>query len=311
MIYKNIAILGADSLLGQALCRQLERDTNVSLHAISDAALNTFSPEGLTTNLRQHETELVLNAHHRGGGLGLLKDVPADLFMENIAIDIQFIPSCHKAAVRKYVNILPNCIYPNDLPVPYLESQLWQGLPESIVAPYALTKKLSLVQANAFKQQYDFHSISLIVTAVYGPNDNFHPDKSQVIPSMIVKFDRCSREAAASVALWGSGNATREFIYVDDAAVAILKAANEYDEPEPMNICSGEELRISDLAGAVAGVIGYTGKIEWDTSKPVGCLRKCLSAEKMRRRLRYTPTHSLEAGLKKTVNWYYANAKHR
>ena len=268
MRFNNIAILGSDNLLGRAFVRQLEIEKNISLHAISHQDLEAFSPEELTKKLEKNNIELVLNVHSRGGGLGLLKDIPADLFMANIAIEMHFIPCCYKAGVKKYVNILPNCVYPDNLPVPYLERQIWEGLPENNVAPYALSKKISLVQSKAFKNQYDFHSINLVVTAVYGPFDNFHPEKSQVIPSMIVKFDLSMKEEASSLLFWGSGNATREFIYVDDAAEGILEAAEDYDDPDPMNICTGIELRISELATSVAEIIGYSGKIEWDITKP-------------------------------------------
>lgn len=310
MKYKNIAILGSDSLLGLAICKELESKNDVSVQPITHEDLCIFSTEGLIQKLKKHRVELVLNTHHRGGGLGFLQNFPADLFMENIGIDIHFIPCCYKAGAKKYVNILPNCVYPALLPVPYLESQIWEGLPEDTVASYSLTKKISLVQSNAFKQQYDFHSINLIVTALYGPNDNFNSEKSQVIPSMILKFDSMLKVEAATVSFWGSGNATREFIYVEDAAKGILEASNKYEHPEPMNICTGEEVRISDLALIVAEVIGYTGKIEWDTSKPEGCLRKCLSNEKMTSQLKYKTEHSLRAGIKKTVDWFNTNAKH-
>ena len=141
MIFGKIAILGADTLLGQALYRQLEYKTDITIQSITSEDLNKYTPEDLTTRLKNHNIAMVFNAHNRGGGLGLLKEAPADMFMENIDIDIHFIPSCYKAGIKKYINILPNCVYPNELPVPFLESQIWEGLPEITVAPYSMTKK--------------------------------------------------------------------------------------------------------------------------------------------------------------------------
>ena len=310
MDFDKISILGSDTILGQALLKQLKCDKNISVQTITSKELNQFTPKELTLKLKSNNISIVFNTHNRGGGLGFLKKVPADLFMENISIDIHFIPSCYKAGVKKYVNILPNCVYPNGLPVPYLESQIWEGLPENTVAPYSMTKKISILQSKAFKHQYSFNSINLIVTAVYGPNDNFHTEESQVIPAMIIKFDQNIEKNTPFIKFWGSGNATREFIYVDDAASGIIKAAKKYDQIDPLNICSGEEWRIKDLAIKLAKIIGYKGDILWDKSKPEGCFRKCLSAEKMKKQIHHELKYTLEEGLKKTVDWYNFNEKH-
>lgn len=302
-----VGLFGSDTMLGKALTRLLCQREEVLLVPFPCSKLESLRPLQLSEEVRSHQIEWVINAHNENFGLGYLKKEPVKMFMNGVLNDVHFIPACHSAGVKKYINVLPNCIYPSDLPVPFLEDQLWDGLPEETVVSYSMTKKLSLVQSKAYRDQYDFQSIHLIITAIYGPEDCFDPEKGQVIPSMITKFDRLCHEKVPHVTLWGSGMATREFIYVDDAAMGIWDAALHYDGAQPMNLSSGDEVRIMELAQKVSECFGYQGEIIWDKEKPEGCKRKCLSNRRMLEHLKYRPQTNLKDGLEQTIQWYREN----
>ena len=302
--FQSFLIIGKDGLLGMALERRLKQ-MGVVIHSLTHDEVDSLPIEALTVYLRKLAPEMAINVYNRGGGIGKNKKVPADLFMQNISVDMNLLPACHRAGLRKYVNVLPNCIYPDRTPVPFREQDLWSGYPEEIVSYYAMTKKLLMVQADAFRKQYDFSGINLIVTAAYGPYDVFNSEEAQVIPSMISRFDRAVREGREKVEFWGSGKATREFLYADDAAAAILKAALEYNDRAPINICSQEEISVRELAETIARLYSYQGEIGWDVSKPEGIMRKCLSAEVWNRQMGALTLTPIQEGLRRTIEWYH------
>jgi GDP-L-fucose synthase len=305
MKIKTILLLGSDSILGVALRSRLSLKYQIALFELTHVEIDCLNSIQLQDRIKKISPDLAINVYSRGGGIGKNQRIPADLFMQNIMYDMYLLPSCHMAGVKKYVNILPNCIYPEGITVPFKESDLWRGYPEETISYYAMAKKLTMVQANAFRKQYNFNSINLIVTATYGPNDMFDPLESQVIPSMIVKFASAIESKSDRMIFWGSGKATREFIYEEDAAEAILMASFSYNDQLPLNICTSEEISINELARLISSKIGFKGEILWDHNKPEGILRKCLSNEILCKAIDFTPSTSIEEGINKTIQGYY------
>jgi GDP-L-fucose synthase len=206
--------------------------------------------------------------------------------------------------VKKFVAIGTICAYPKFTPVPFEETQLWYGYPEETNAPYGLAKKMLLVQAQAYRQQYGFNAIYLLPVNLYGPGDNFNPESSHVIPALIRKFTEAVRTNAKTVDVWGTGTATREFLYVDDAATAITLATERYDKPDPVNIGSGNEISIRDLVTLISDLTGYTGQVHWDTGKPDGQPKRCLAVNRAENEFGFVAKTSFREGLKKTIQWY-------
>jgi GDP-L-fucose synthase len=229
---------------------------------------------------------------------------PGSLFYDNAVMGIQLMEAARQAGVRKFVAVGTICAYPKFTPIPFREENLWEGYPEETNAPYGLAKKMLLVQAQAYRQQYGFNAIYLLPVNLYGPGDNFDPASSHVIPALIKKFVEAVETGAESVEVWGTGAASREFLYVDDAAEGIALAAERYDRPNPVNLGAGFEITIRDLATLIADLTGFTGEIVWDTTKPDGQPRRCLDVSRAEREFGFRAKTSFEDGLKATVEWY-------
>jgi GDP-L-fucose synthase len=240
------------------------------------------------------------------GGIGANRANPGKFFYDNLMMGAQLMEEGRKAGVEKFVAAGTICAYPKFATVPFKEDDLWNGYPEETNAPYGLAKKMLLVQAQAYRQQYGFNAIFLLPVNLYGPGDNFNPDSSHVIPALIKKFDAAVQAGEKEVTVWGTGRATREFLYVDDCAQGVCLAAARYDKPEPVNIGAGFEITIKDLAGVIARLTGFSGKINWDTSKPDGQPRRMLDTSRAAEFGFKAKTH-FEEGLKKTIEWYRQN----
>jgi len=217
---------------------------------------------------------------------------------------IQLMEAARQAGVEKFVAVGTICAYPKFTPVPFREEDLWNGYPEETNAPYGLAKKMLLVQAQAYRQQYGFNAIYLLPVNLYGPGDNFDPASSHVIPALIKKFVEAVQSGAESVEVWGTGAASREFLYVDDAANGIALAAERYDKPEPVNLGAGFEITIRDLATLIADLTGFTGEIVWDTTRPDGQPRRCLDVSRAEREFGFRAKTGFEDGLRETIGWY-------
>jgi GDP-L-fucose synthase len=217
---------------------------------------------------------------------------------------IQLIEEARLAGVEKFVCLGTTCAYPKFAPIPFSEDDLWNGYPEETNAPYGLAKRMLLVQLQAYRQQYGFNGIYLLPVNLYGPRDNFDLETSHVIPAMIRKFDEAARTGAAKVVLWGDGSPTREFLYVEDAADGIVRAAESYEEPEPVNIGSGTEISIAELASMIAERCGFRGAIEWDTSRPNGQPRRRLDTSRAREKFGFEAKTALGEGIARTIAWY-------
>jgi len=224
--------------------------------------------------------------------------------MINALMGIQVMEAARQENVEKFVAIGTVCIYPKYTPVPFREEDLWNGYPEETNAPYGLAKKMLLVQSQAYRQQYGFNSIFLLPVNLYGPRDNFDLENSHVIPALIRKFVEALENNKKEVEVWGTGNVSREFLYVEDAAEGILLATEKYNKPEPVNIGAGFEIKIEDLVELIAELTGFRGEIKWDTSKPDGQPRRCLDVSKAKKEFRFKAKTDFREGLEKTIEWY-------
>jgi len=238
------------------------------------------------------------------GGIGANRDNPGRFFYDNAIMGIQLIEHARQMGVQKFVATGTVCAYPKFTPVPFREDDLWDGYPEETNAPYGLAKKMMLVQTQAYRQQYGFNGIFLLPVNLYGPRDNFDLHTSHVIPALIRKCAEAKKEGRPEIVLWGDGTPTREFLYVEDAAEGILLAAERYNGDQAVNLGTGEEIAIRDLAQVIAAEVGFGGKIVWDTSKPNGQPRRCLDVTRARLLFSFRAAYDLRAGIKKTVAWF-------
>ena len=304
---RKILITGGTGFLGSALSARL-REAGVA---------EIFTPRSHEYDLMQRDQveklfanltpDVVIHLAARVGGIGMNVDRPAELYTTNLLMGTYVIEEARLQNVDKTVILGTICSYPNVTPVPFEEDALWDGYPEETNAPYGIAKKALLVHAQANRKQYGQRCIYLMPVNLYGPGDKFHPSVSHVIPALIKKCVDAAERGDDHIDVWGTGRATREFLYVDDAAEAIVRATEAYDEPEPINIGSGQEISIRDLAQLIARIVGFTGELRWDESRPDGQMRRRLDVERARRAFGFTAAMSLEEGLRRTVDWYRAH----
>lgn len=238
------------------------------------------------------------------GGIGANRERPAEFFFDNLIMGTQLLDQAWRHGVPKFVAIGTVCAYPSNAPIPFREEDLWSGYPEETNAPYGLAKKMLLVQSQAYRQQWGYNSIFLLPVNLYGPGDNFDPQTSHVIPALVRKCVEAVDRTDDEIVLWGDGTPTREFLYVDDAAEGIVLAAERYNSSDAVNLGSGEEISIGDLAERIARSVGFSGRIVWDGSKPNGQLRRRLDTEKAAARFRFRARTSFNEGLQRTIEWY-------
>jgi GDP-L-fucose synthase len=250
------------------------------------------------------KAESVVHLAANCGGIGKNKRVPGELAYDNLMMGMNVLEGCRLAEVDKLLVVGTICAYPKFTPVPFKEKDLWNGYPEETNAPYGVAKKALMTTGQAYAQQYGMNVVHLLIVNMYGPHDHFDLEDSHVIPAMMRKFHEATEKGDSSVELWGDGSPTREFLYVDDAAEAIRVALEKYDSPEPMNIGSGMEISMKDLATKVASLTGFKGDIIWDTSKPNGQPRRCLDVSKAKEEIDWVAKTPFDVGLSKTYEWY-------
>ena len=238
------------------------------------------------------------------GGIGANRERPGEFFYKNLMMGAHLMEQARLHGVAKFVAIGTICAYPKFLPIPFKEEDLWVGYPEETNAPYGLAKKMLLVQAQAYRDQYGFNAIYLLPVNLYGPGDNFDPTSSHVIPALIKNCCDAITTGQREIVVWGTGKATREFLYIEDAAEGIVLATERYEKPDPVNLGAGFEISINDLVHLIAKLTGFTGTTTWDTTKPDGQPRRCLDTSKAEREFGFKATTSFEAGLRKTIEWY-------
>lgn len=304
---KKILITGAHGFLGSHITERLKDHHNLILPHRYQADFR--SQEVCEWVLNTERPDVIIHLAATVGGIGYNQNNPASLFYDNAIMGINLMHSAYVAGVEKFVTIGTVCAYPKHTPVPFKEEDLWIGYPEETNAPYGLAKKMLLVQSQSYRKQYGFNAIYLLPVNLYGEGDNFDPSSSHVIPALIRKFIDAQDTQAPHVTVWGSGEATREFLYVKDAAEAILLAVEKYNKPDPVNIGSSNEISIKDLALLIKKIVGYEGEIIFDTSKPDGQPRRKLDTTKAEWEFGFVSKTSFEEGLKETVKWYQERKK--
>ncbi len=299
---KKVLVTGGAGFLGSFVVEGLRIRKAKQLIIPRQKEYNLVLADDVRRLLRDARPDLVLHLAAHVGGIGANRAHPAEFFYDNLMMGVQMMHESWRAGVPKFVAIGTVCSYPKFTPVPFREETLWDGYPEETNAPYGLAKKMLLVQAQAYRQQYGFQAIFLIPVNLYGPRDNFDLETSHVIPAQIRKFVEARERGEARVVLWGDGTPTREFLYVADAAEGILLGAERYDAPEPVNLGSGREVRIADLAHMIAERVGYRGEIIWDTTKPNGQPRRALETSRAEHLFGFRAGTTLEDGLQRTID---------
>jgi len=304
---KRIVVTGGAGFLGSHVVEKLTAAGCRSIFVPRSAQYDLTRMADVVRMYDDARPEIVIHLAAKAGGIGLNREKPGELFYDNILMGVQVMEQARLHGVEKFVAIGTVCAYPKFAPVPFKEEDLWAGYPEETNAPYGLAKKMLLVQAQAYRQQYGFNAIQLLPVNLYGPRDNFDPKASHVIPALIKKCVDAVQAGEREIVVWGTGSASREFLYVEDAAEAIVLASEKYDKREPVNIGAGTEVTIRDLVTIVARLIGFEGKIIWDSTKPDGQPRRCLDTTRAEREFGFKARTSLPDGLRKTIAWYVAN----
>ncbi|MDP8990295.1 MAG: GDP-L-fucose synthase [Acidobacteriota bacterium] len=306
---RRILLTGGGGFLGSHLLDDLAEIGCRQVAAPRSAECDLRRPEAIEHLFNAFRPELVIHAAAVVGGIGANRSNPGRFFYENAAMGIHLIDACRRFGVQKTVVLGSICAYPKFTPVPFRESDLWNGYPEETNAPYGLAKKMLLVQCQAYRQQYGLNAIYLLPVNLYGPRDNFDLSSSHVIPAMIRKCVEAVEKRSSEIRLWGDGTPTREFLYVKDAAHAILRATLLYDGSEPVNIGSGEEISMRDLAGRIVSLTGFTGRIIWDSSQPNGQPRRVLDVSGAAREFGFRARTSFDDGLVATIESYRASSR--
>lgn len=302
---KRILLTGGGGFVGQHVFKELlKKGAQEKKIIIPRSNQYDLREKNICLKLTKN-IDLVIHLAGNVGGIGYNQKYPANLFYDNITMGVNLIESSRINKVEKFVCISTICAYPKFTPVPFKEENLWNGYPEETNAPYGIAKKVLLVMLQAYRQQYGFNGIYLLPVNMYGPGDNFNPDSSHVIPALIKKFYDAKKNNIKQIVAWGDGSATREFFYVEDAAKAIVLAAEKYNKPDPVNIGAGFEISIKDLTNLIAKLINFKGKIIWDKSKPNGQPRRMLDTSKAKKEFGFKAKTKFKEGLKKTIEWYY------
>jgi GDP-L-fucose synthase len=297
-------VTGGSGFLGRQLVGKLAGRGAADLWAPKSRDFDLRDRELVRRLLSETYPQVVIHLAARVGGIGANRARPADFFYDNLLMGVHLLHESWSAGVGKFVAIGTVCSYPKFTPVPFREEDLWNGYPEETNAPYGLAKKMLLVQSQAYRQQYGFNSIFLLPVNLYGPGDNFDLDSSHVIPALIRKCLEAIRRGEQEITLWGDGSPTREFLYVEDAAEGILLATESYNDSLPVNLGSGQEISIRDLATRIAGLTGFRGRFTWDTSKPNGQPRRALDTSRAWEKFGFRARIGLDEGLTRTISWY-------
>ena len=304
---KRVVVTGGAGFLGSFLVELLRAKGCKQIVVPRSHDYDLVKMDGVQRLYADATPDIVIHLAARVGGIGANQANPGRFFYDNLMMGSQLIEVGRQRGLKKFVAIGTICAYPKFAPIPFKEEEIWNGYPEETNAPYGLAKKMMLVQSQAYRQQYGFNSIILFPVNLYGPRDNFDLETSHVIPALIRKCAEARRTGTSEIVLWGDGTPTREFLYVEDAAHGILQAAEQYDDSLPLNLGTGEEVTIKNLALMVASEVEYRGSIRWDTTKPNGQPRRCLDVSRIKQAIGFQAKHSLQEGLRKTVQWYLAH----
>ncbi len=304
---KRVCVTGGAGFLGKVIVRKLhERGVkDVFVPHIED--YNLVELKDINRMLVDAKADLIIHLAAKVGGIGANQEHPAEFFYDNLIMGVQLMHRAWKTGVEKFVAIGTICAYPKFTPVPFKEENLWNGYPEETNAPYGLAKKMLLVQAQSYRQQYGYNALFLLPVNMYGPGDNFNPKSSHVIPALIRKCIEAKEAGDKEIIVWGDGSPTREFLYVEDSAEGILLAAEKYNDSEPVNLGAGSEISIKDLIEMIAKKTGFTGKLVWDTTKPNGQPRRKLDTSRAFERFGFKAQMPFEEGLDNMIKWFQEN----
>jgi nucleoside-diphosphate-sugar epimerase len=303
---KKVLVTGGSGFLGSHIVEALQRG-GATVAVPRSKEYNLISMADVMACFEKHRPEMVIHSAAYYGGIGFNQLHPGKIYYENLVMGANVMEAARRSEVQKFVAIGTACSYPGYLEGELKEDNLWDGPPHETVINYGLTKKMMAVQGWAYKKQYGFDAVHLILTNLYGPRDTFQIERSHVVSALIKKFVEAQQQKKEKVEVWGTGAPIREFLYVEDCAEAILLAAERYSDTMPLNIGCGRGTQIRELVSHIQEITGYAGDLDWNTSKPDGQMKKILNVDRMKKMLRWAPPTSLPAGLKKTIDWYVTN----
>ncbi|MBL8796078.1 MAG: GDP-L-fucose synthase [Planctomycetia bacterium] len=302
---KRIVVTGGAGFLGRHVVTRLQQAGCTQIVVPRQQQYDLTQESAVRELFDRHRPEVVIHLAALVGGIGANRKYPGTFLYKNLIMGTLLIEAARQHGVEKFLQIGTICSYPKFTPVPFKEADLWVGYPEETNAPYGLAKKLLLVQLEAYRQEFGFNGVNLLPVNLYGPGDNFDPESSHVIPALIRKCIEAREAHSPTLTVWGTGTATREFLYVEDAARAICLAAERLETSEPLNIGSGQEIAIRDLVALIAKKTGFTGRIEYDATKPDGQPRRCLDVSRAKELLGFKAAIDLSEGLRRTIDWFY------
>jgi GDP-L-fucose synthase len=301
---KRVTVTGGAGFLGSFVIEKLQKLGTKEIFVPTIEEYDLVEPDDIQRMYDEGRPDIVIHLAALAGGIGANRKRPADFFYINLMMGVQLMHEAWHRGIEKFVALGTICAYPKITPLPFREENLWDGYPEETNAPYGLAKKMLLVQAQAYREQYGFNAIYLLPVNLYGPRDNFNLETSHVIPALIRKCLEAQEKGSDKVVLWGDGSPTREFLYVEDAAEGILMATCRYNGSEPVNLGSGKEIRIKDLANLIADLTGFKGELVWDTSKPNGQPRRALDTTRASAYFGFEARTPFEEGLRRAIDWY-------
>ena len=299
---KKILVTGGNGFLGKFVVEELKKRNVTDIFTPSSSELDLRLQESCRNAVKN--VDVVFHLAGTVGGIGFNKSNPADCFYDNIMMSTQLIHEAMKANIEKLIALGTVCSYPKFANIPFSEEEIWEGYPEETNAAYGLSKKMMLVQSDAYRQQFGFNSISIVPTNLYGPYDDFNPETSHVIPGIILKIFNAQKLGQEKITLWGNGTPTRDFLFVEDAARGIVLAGEKYEGTSIINLGSEQEISIKDLAETIAQTMNFSGEILWDETKPNGQQRRCVSNKKAKENFGFEAKISMKEGLQKTIEWY-------
>lgn len=306
---KSVMVTGGAGFLGSCVVEKLQRREGPEIFVPRSMDYDLREQKDIQRVIKDAAPDIIIHLAARVGGIGANRAHPAEYFYDNLMMGVQLLHEAWRAGVSKFVAIGTVCAYPKFTPLPFQEDHLWDGYPEETNAPYGLAKKMLLVQSQAYRDQYGYNSIFLLPVNLYGPGDNFDPDSSHVIPALIKKCVEATERGNQAIEVWGDGSPTREFLYVEDAAEAILLAAEHYDQSWPVNLGSGSEISIKELVETIAHLTGFAGQILWDHTKPNGQPRRMLDTSRAEKVFGFRAGTDFLTGLSHTVAWYQENVR--
>lgn len=306
---RSVCVTGGAGFLGSYVLEKLRARGAQNIFVPTIEEYNLVEPEAVKRLLDDSDPDIVIHLAANVGGIGANQAHPAEFFYDNLIMGVHLMHESWKRGVEKFVAIGTVCAYPKFTPIPFKETNIWDGYPEETNAPYGLAKKMLLVQSQAYRDQYGFNSLFLVPVNLYGPGDNFNLETSHVIPALIRKALEAQDRGDQEIVVWGDGSPTREFLFVEDAAEGILLATERYNSSDPVNLGSGEEISIKNLAEKIVEYTGFEGELRWDTSRPNGQPRRALDTSRAKDRFGFEAQVYLEEGLRRTADWYKENRK--